>query len=557
MPAARRAEELRSSLLNGRATPSSPPASCARTYCSTRYVVVLWSWLGLVLVYAMRVNLSVAIDPMAAQFGWDNDTRGFVLSAFFIGYLFGQVPGGLLATRYGAKWVFGLGVFSTALLTLFLPLAACGDWLCPDAAAAAAASNNSAAPSPSSSSSSSPSPSPSPSSHHHHHSRSHLLSLDLVRVLMGLFEAVTYPSLMALLGEWSPPDERSRIVGLAFSGAQIGTAVAFPLSCYIASRTLADPAANLVPSNFPNAWLVRWPGVFYAFGLLGCLWFLGWSRFVYSSPAAHPRISDRERREIEDALARNRDGKPAAAGGGGGGGRARARAMPPASIWRGILTNRASIAVLVAHFTNNWSLYLMLTWMPTYMSKMLHYDLKSAGVLFVPYLAMAVVTWLAGALADRLIARGGPWWSRRRVRILVQLTGNLIPAAAFLVLGFVTDPSLALAVMIVAVSASGAAYPGYSANVLEICPNYAGVFYSVSNTLATVPGIAAPIIAGAIVKSPPTEGQWRAVFGIAAGMYVLGDVVYVCLAESEPQAALGGGGAEAGEDRVAGAADGV
>lgn len=44
-----------------------------------RYVIVAWLHAGLVLVYAMRVNLSVAIEKMQQQFGWSDATKGFVL----------------------------------------------------------------------------------------------------------------------------------------------------------------------------------------------------------------------------------------------------------------------------------------------------------------------------------------------------------------------------------------------------------------------------------------------------------------------------------------------
>lgn len=40
-----------------------------------------------------RVNMSVAILPMKAQFGWDSTTMGFVQSSFFWGYLLTQVWG--------------------------------------------------------------------------------------------------------------------------------------------------------------------------------------------------------------------------------------------------------------------------------------------------------------------------------------------------------------------------------------------------------------------------------------------------------------------------------
>ena len=53
-----------------------------------------------------------------------NTLKGWILSAFFYGYLLTQIPGGWLAERIGGKWVFGVGVVMTSLLTLFTPLAA-------------------------------------------------------------------------------------------------------------------------------------------------------------------------------------------------------------------------------------------------------------------------------------------------------------------------------------------------------------------------------------------------------------------------------------------------
>ena len=49
---------------------------------------------------------------------------GWVLSSFFYGYLISHIPGGLLAQRVGGKWVFGLGVLITAILTTLTPFAA-------------------------------------------------------------------------------------------------------------------------------------------------------------------------------------------------------------------------------------------------------------------------------------------------------------------------------------------------------------------------------------------------------------------------------------------------
>ena len=57
-----------------------------------------------------RVSISVAIVPMAAEFGWDDVTKGLVLGSFFVGYLATQIVGGWMANRFGGKPVLGIAV---------------------------------------------------------------------------------------------------------------------------------------------------------------------------------------------------------------------------------------------------------------------------------------------------------------------------------------------------------------------------------------------------------------------------------------------------------------
>ena len=51
-------------------------------------------------------------------------TLGWVLSSFFYGYIITQIPGGWLADLFGARYVFGIGILMTSVLTLLTPLAA-------------------------------------------------------------------------------------------------------------------------------------------------------------------------------------------------------------------------------------------------------------------------------------------------------------------------------------------------------------------------------------------------------------------------------------------------
>ena len=92
---------------------------------------------GFANVYAMRVNLSVAIVYMVnntaihqnssspdGPFVWDEAEQGIILGMFFYGYVLTQLPGGRLAELFGGKWLYGLGVLITSVLTLLTPLAA-------------------------------------------------------------------------------------------------------------------------------------------------------------------------------------------------------------------------------------------------------------------------------------------------------------------------------------------------------------------------------------------------------------------------------------------------
>ena len=49
---------------------------------------------------------------------------GTILGSFFYGYIFTQLPGGWLATYFGGKWVFGIGILVTSVLTIVTPFAA-------------------------------------------------------------------------------------------------------------------------------------------------------------------------------------------------------------------------------------------------------------------------------------------------------------------------------------------------------------------------------------------------------------------------------------------------
>lgn len=54
-------------------------------------------------------------------FEWDEYQQNSVLGAFFLLHMIMQIPGGVLAQRYGSKTVFGLSNGLSALLAFAIP----------------------------------------------------------------------------------------------------------------------------------------------------------------------------------------------------------------------------------------------------------------------------------------------------------------------------------------------------------------------------------------------------------------------------------------------------
>jgi len=168
----------------------SPVGSVPPGYWPRRWILVCGCFFAIFVCYIDRVNISYAILPMAAEYGWDTATQGWVLSSFFVGYLLTQLVGGWCAARIGGRALLTFGVLWWSVFTLLTPLAA---------------------------------------------SRS-FGALIGARIGMGLGEGVAFPAIYQLLGRWIPLQERARAAALNGSGIPLGTVAATLLTPWLADR---------------------------------------------------------------------------------------------------------------------------------------------------------------------------------------------------------------------------------------------------------------------------------------------------------------------------------
>jgi MFS family permease len=83
----------------------------------SKVVILLLLFLGWCLGNMDRLVMSYAVVPIGKEFGLSSSLTGLVMSAFFIGYVLMQIPGGWLADRYGARKVLLWIVFIWSIFT--------------------------------------------------------------------------------------------------------------------------------------------------------------------------------------------------------------------------------------------------------------------------------------------------------------------------------------------------------------------------------------------------------------------------------------------------------
>ncbi len=201
-----------------------------------RYLLVLWLMAMGGIAFMDRTNISIAGIEIGREFRIDDTHLGWVFSAFLVGYAAFQIPGGVLARRFGPRRVLALGVLWWGVFT---------------ALTAAVPSRVPAA----------------------------LAIFILIRVALGAGEAVMYPSANQFVERWIPIAERGRANGIVFGGVGLGSGLAPPLLTAIILRY----------GWHVSFWFCAALGI-----LAGAVWFVA----ARNTPEEHPWVSRRELEHI-------------------------------------------------------------------------------------------------------------------------------------------------------------------------------------------------------------------------------------------------------------------
>ena len=322
------------------------------------------------------------------------------------------------------------------------------------------------------------------------------------RFLLGVGEAPTFPANAKAIGAWFPPHERSFATSLFDAAAKFASAIGVPII-----------GIFLIKAGW------RW-----SFALTGVLSvaYLAYFWRVYKEPEEDPALSPEERQYIEEA---GREPEEAAAD-----------QAPPTPLLH-LLAQRKVLGLALGFGSYNYVFYLLLTWLPSYLSFALHIDLLHSFLYTsVPWL-FATITDLAigGWLVDTLVSRGRRASRRGNpslVRRIVLITGTAF-GLGILGAAHAHDATHALIWISISIGGLAAAAPvAWSAPSLIAHRNDVGKVGGIINFSSQISGISAPIVTGYLVSA---FHNYAWAFGVSAVYLVIGLAGYAfMLGKIEP-----------------------
>jgi ACS family D-galactonate transporter-like MFS transporter len=309
------------------------------------------------------------------------------------------------------------------------------------------------------------------------------------RLLLGLGEAPTFPSNAKATGYWFPLKERSLATAIFDAAAKFAPAIGVPL-------------VGVMMVHF------GWRISFAATGVLSLGYFALFCLY-YRNPSQDRHLSDAERDFIAEGGAHPED---------------LTRSHRGASLLY-LVRQKEIIGVSIGFASYNYTFYLLLNWLPSYLSSAMHIDLlHSAFYTSVPWLFATVTDLVVGGwLVDALIQRGR---NPVRVRQFVLIGGTAL-GMGILGAAYAKTPTAALFWISISIGGLAAAAPvGWSIPSLIAPRESVGRVGGMMNFTSQLSAISAPVITGYVVSATHSFA-WA--FGVAAIFLGIGIASYILL----------------------------
>lgn len=307
----------------------------------------------------------------------------------------------------------------------------------------------------------------------------------VIRILLGVGEAMIAPASMRYIRIHFEENLRGKAVGLYMSGTKIGPAIGFPLAGFLIAA-------------------FNWQSMFLIMGLGGLIFLIPWIVWVKSDdPAA---LSQKEQKEIA-AQTKAKESK-----------------WDTGSMWE-IMRSPVLWGILLGTFCYMYFVYYSMTWMPLYFNERFGMSIKEmAWYPGIAFGGMAVVVWLGGYAADRVIEKG---FNAVSVRKGFAILGFVL-ASSQTIAAFIDNETIMLILAVVSLWGLGLTTANYWALTHTLIPGgRIGTIVGIQNTAANLAGVIAPMLTGVLIDLTGSFDAPIMAVGIFLALGILGYVFLV------------------------------
>jgi MFS family permease len=307
--------------------------------------------------------------------------------------------------------------------------------------------------------------------------------LIMTRLLLGVGESPTFPLAARAIREWAPVRERAQAFAISGAGSSFGTAF----------------------GSVFMAWLlgaVGWRLAFVISGCLGFVWIVFWLSF-FRQPEEATWLPETERQMIL------RDRAP--------GGTTEAHSMS----LREMLSYQTMWGLFLVQGCVNYTQYLFLTWLPTYLVQSRGLNIMHSGVqTAICYLGAMLLTLVFGRVCDALLTPDAVRAGKRRNAVMIFAFG-----AAIMVLAPFTESQVFL---LAEITVSLACVQSVFVNTYSLTNDLLHAGKSIGAAIGWIQlggnlfGLVAPIATGYIVAA---THSYTSAFILAAALLIAGALI--------------------------------
>jgi len=288
-----------------------------------------------------------------------------------------------------------------------------------------------------------------------------LVSLIIARFFLGFGEGATFPTATRAMANWTSVEDRGWAQGITHAFSRLGNTITPPLVALLIG-------------------LISWRGSFFVLGTVSFLWVVVWLMYFRDDPRSHPSITQAELDRLPPFGAEK---------------------QTPKVPWGPLVARMAPVTIV--YFCYGWTLWLFLSWIPSYFLHSYNMKLSSSALFASSVFAAGVLgDSLGGWLSDRILRRTGSVTKARRNMVVLGMVGALCSMLPML---FIHD----LTVSVICLS-SGFFFAEITigpmwAIPMDIAPEYSGTASGIMNTGSALAAIVSPVIGGWMIDQ---TGNW-------------------------------------------------